>query len=178
MVLSTSSQCSGNSCTRGQTVPHHRAALLGPMSWPWIFLSPSSPPMHTGRPVSCQHSPEPESFALLQERAFCRSLPSQRFSCTRCQLLGDRSRFVLSFHISVLCSCGREGLAGGPNKATHLCQAFMLHVLFILLSLSFLMGEVQHGRLVPGGIRNPVQPKHKCFGFGKLCFNYYKNGCS
>lgn len=53
--------------------------------------------------------------------------------------------------LSWLCS-----LPGGPHKETHLCQAFMLHVLFILLSFGFLMLQEQHG---------PVWSSHKCFAF-------------
>lgn len=43
--------------------------------------------------------------------------------------------------LAFLCGAG-ESLPGGPNKATHLCQG--LHVLFILLSLSFLSARASY----------------------------------
>lgn len=65
--LSTSNQYSGDGCIQDKPLLHHRAALLGPMSWPWIFSSQSSPQMQAGKSC-CQHSHELESLFLCKKK--------------------------------------------------------------------------------------------------------------
>lgn len=64
---------------------HHRAALLGPMSWPWIFRTPNSPQMHAGN--SCWHTLD---VWMCNGKRFCDQY-YRHFACKSC----DKIRHVL-----------------------------------------------------------------------------------